>query len=115
MDLDLKGKSVVITGGGSNIGRAIVLGFAAEGADITIGDIDEKQAGDTAEFAKRAGAGQVQVVKTDVTDLAQVQAMVPDAAEVGGSVEALLPVPVGGPQPRRPSPQRCRPVEHRSK
>ena len=55
MDLDLKGKSVVITGGGSNIGRAIVLGFAGEGANITIGDIDDKQAGDTAELAKRAG------------------------------------------------------------
>ena len=81
MDLDLKGKSVVITGGGSNIGRAIVLGFAAEGANITIGDIDEKQAGDTAELAKRAGAGRVQVVKTDVTDLAQVQAMFRSAAK----------------------------------
>ena len=35
MDFNLKGKSVVVTGGGSNIGRAIVLGFAAEGANIT--------------------------------------------------------------------------------
>jgi NAD(P)-dependent dehydrogenase (short-subunit alcohol dehydrogenase family) len=44
MDLELKGKSVIVTGGGSNIGRGIVLGFAAEGANITIGDIDESQA-----------------------------------------------------------------------
>lgn len=90
MDLDLKGKSVVITGGGSNIGRAIVLGFAAEGADITIGDIDEKQAGDTAELAKRAGAGRVQVVKTDVTELAQVQAMFRSAADKFGGVDVLV-------------------------
>ncbi|MBW8721347.1 MAG: SDR family oxidoreductase, partial [Polaromonas sp.] len=53
MDLDLKGKSVIVTGGGSNIGRAIVLGFAAEGAHITIGDIDDKQAQKTAEFGTK--------------------------------------------------------------
>jgi 2-hydroxycyclohexanecarboxyl-CoA dehydrogenase len=40
MDLDLKDKSVIVTGGASNIGRAIVLGFAAEGAKITIADLD---------------------------------------------------------------------------
>lgn len=36
MDFNLKGKSVVVTGGGSNIGRAIVLGFAAEGATLRL-------------------------------------------------------------------------------
>ena len=73
MDLDLKGKSVVVTGGGSNIGRAIVLAFAGEGAHITIGDIDTVQAGKTAEFAQKLGAASAQVVKTDVTNLEQVQ------------------------------------------
>ena len=36
MDLGLKDKTVVITGGGSNIGRGIVHAFAAEGAKIII-------------------------------------------------------------------------------
>ena len=43
MDLGLKDKAVIVTGGGSNTGRAIVLGFAREGAKITIGDIDTAQ------------------------------------------------------------------------
>jgi NAD(P)-dependent dehydrogenase (short-subunit alcohol dehydrogenase family) len=34
MDLGLKGKNVLITGGSKGIGRAIVLGFAAEGANV---------------------------------------------------------------------------------
>ena len=90
MDLDLKGRSVVVTGGGSNIGRAIVLGFAAEGANITIGDVDEGQARATAELAKSAGAAGVNVVKTDVTDLAQVKAMFASAAASFGGVDALV-------------------------
>ena len=52
MDFNLKGKSVVVTGGGSNIGRAIVLGFAAEGANITVGDLDQAQAEKVAELAR---------------------------------------------------------------
>ena len=81
MDLGLGDKSVVITGGGSNIGRAIVLGFAAEGARITIGDIDEGQAGKVAELARKAGAADVQVVRTDVTQLDQAQALMTAAVD----------------------------------
>ena len=44
MDLDLDGKGVVITGGASNIGRALTLGFAAEGARVLIADVDDAQA-----------------------------------------------------------------------
>jgi 2-hydroxycyclohexanecarboxyl-CoA dehydrogenase len=90
MDLDLKGKSVIVTGGGSNIGRAIVLGFAAEGANITIGDLDEGQAQDTAELARAAGATAVNVVKTDVTDFAQAKTLFAMAIERFGGVDALV-------------------------
>lgn len=63
MDLELQGKAVIVTGGGSNIGRAITLGFAREGANITIGDIDSGQAEAVAAEAKAAGAGAVQVAR----------------------------------------------------
>jgi 2-hydroxycyclohexanecarboxyl-CoA dehydrogenase len=90
MDLDLKGKSVLVTGGGSNIGRAIVLGFAAEGAHLTIADVDVAQAEKTAEFATKLGAASVQVVKTDVTQLDQVQAVFKAAVDKHGGVDVLV-------------------------
>ena len=43
MNLELAGKSVVVTGGGSNIGRAISLAFAREGARLTVAEIDQGQ------------------------------------------------------------------------
>ena len=90
MDLNLKGKSVVVTGGGSNIGRAIVLGFAAEGAHITIGDLDERQAEKVAGLARQNGAASVQAVTTDVTDLEQVKAMFKAATDKHGTVDVLV-------------------------
>ncbi|MGQ0501858.1 MAG: SDR family NAD(P)-dependent oxidoreductase [Panacagrimonas sp.] len=90
MDLGLKGKSVVITGGGSNIGRGIVLAFAAEGANITIGDIDEGQANKTAELARAQGAAGVQVLKTDVSNLDQVKALMGAAKSAYGSLDAVV-------------------------
>ncbi|MBV1951220.1 MAG: SDR family oxidoreductase [Cycloclasticus sp.] len=90
MDLGLKKKSVIVTGGGSNIGRGIVLAFAQEGANITLADIDEQQANTVAELALKKGASGVQVVKTDVTDLGQVKAMVAAADEKFGGVDVLV-------------------------
>ena len=47
MELGLKGKNVVVTGGGNNIGRAITLAFAAEGCNVAIAELnrDAGQAG----------------------------------------------------------------------
>lgn len=90
MDLGLRAKSVVVTGGGSNIGRAIVLAFAAEGANITIADIDAEQAARVADLALRKGAAGAQVVKTDVTNLEQVTAMLAAAKGKFGSLDVLV-------------------------
>jgi 2-hydroxycyclohexanecarboxyl-CoA dehydrogenase len=56
MDLGLTGKTVIVTGGGSNIGRGISLAFARERVNLVIADIDENQAAKTAASAKDAGA-----------------------------------------------------------
>ncbi|KAH2776198.1 hypothetical protein KXW38_000531, partial [Aspergillus fumigatus] len=90
MDFNLKGKSVFVTGGGSNIGRAIVLGFAAEGANITVGDLDQAQAEKVAELARKNGAASIQVIKTDVTDFDQVNAMFKAATDKHGTVDVLV-------------------------
>ncbi len=80
MDLGFAGKSVLITGGGSNIGRGIVLAFAAEGARITLGDIDRDQAEATAKLARQRHGARVEVVRADVTSFEDVERLV-DAAE----------------------------------
>ena len=90
MELDLKNKSIIVTGGGSNIGRAIVMAFAREGANITIGDVDSVQAEKTAIIAKELGSGSIQVVKTDVTQLDQVQHMFDVAEKNFGTVQCLV-------------------------
>jgi NAD(P)-dependent dehydrogenase (short-subunit alcohol dehydrogenase family) len=90
MDLQLAGKSVVVTGGASNIGREIVFGFAREGARITFCDLDMEQAERTAETARGLGAQEVVLVKTDVTDLAQVQTLIKGAVERTGALDVLV-------------------------
>ena len=55
MELALNGKSVIVTGGGSNIGRAIALAFAREGAHLTIAEIDEGQGEKVAREAQGPG------------------------------------------------------------
>ena len=67
MELGLVGKTTIVTGGGSNIGRAIALSFAREQANVVIADIDDVQAHKVAAEGRALGS-QVIVVKTDVTD-----------------------------------------------
>jgi NAD(P)-dependent dehydrogenase (short-subunit alcohol dehydrogenase family) len=90
MDLELNGKSVVVTGAGSNIGRAIALAFAGEGAALTLGDIDAVQTAMVVEQAEATGAASARFVRTDVTDLEQVTALMAAAHEEHGVLDVLV-------------------------
>lgn len=76
MELGLAGKTVIVTGGGSNIGRGICLAFARERVNLVIADVDEEQAKKTRAKAEELGAAKALAIKTDVTDWEQVQTMV---------------------------------------
>ncbi|MGJ9413218.1 SDR family NAD(P)-dependent oxidoreductase [Aeromicrobium sp. CF4.19] len=87
--LGLAEASVVVTGGASNIGRAIVLSAAAEGARVTIWDIDVEQAERTADVARRGG-GDVSVVRCDATEPDAVDAAVAATVAERGSIDVLV-------------------------
>lgn len=89
MELGLKGKTVIVTGGASNIGRGIVLCFAKEGMNIMIADLDDGQAKKVADEAKALGS-KASVVKTDVTNYDAVEAMVKKTIDEFGAVDILV-------------------------
>jgi len=89
MELGLKGKTVIVTGGGSNIGRAISMAFAREGSNVVIAEIDEGQGQKVAEQAKGLD-GEVIVVKTDVTRLADVESAVKKTLEKFKKIDVLV-------------------------
>ena len=91
MELGLKGKNVIVTGGGSNIGRAIVHGFAAEGCNITIAELAPAQGATVAEEVMRMDtSSRVKVIQTNVTDREQVESMVEQSIAEFGSVDILV-------------------------
>ncbi|MGD0420421.1 MAG: SDR family NAD(P)-dependent oxidoreductase [Xanthobacteraceae bacterium] len=83
------GKTVIITGAGSGIGRATALIFAREGANVVCADVNDKAARATAEEVNGKGS-QALAVKVDVTRRGEVGAMVERAIAAFGSVQFLF-------------------------
>ena len=87
MDLGLAGKAIIVTGGASNLGRAITLGFAEEGARVVIADVDDAQA---RKVEREAPSGTITAHHTDVTDWESVTAAVDFARRTMGTVDVLV-------------------------
>ncbi|MBW2623550.1 MAG: SDR family oxidoreductase [Deltaproteobacteria bacterium] len=80
----LDGKSAVITGGGSGIGRACALKMAGEGARVMVADIREDIAKETAE------GGTAMFFQCDVGSETSVEAMTAKTIEKFGALDILV-------------------------
>lgn len=85
----ITGKAIVITGAGGGFGRLVARKAAALGAKIVCGDIDGAAARATAAEITNAG-GQAIGMPADVTDLAQVKALVDACVAAHGMIDVMV-------------------------
>ena len=83
------GKTIVITGAASGIGRATALIFAREGANVVCADINEPGVKDTA-AAVNAKGSQALGLKVDVTSRTEVTGLMQRAIDAFGQVHFLF-------------------------
>jgi len=87
--MKLEGRSAIVTGAASGIGREIALTFARQGARVAIADMNKDAAEQTA-AAIRGNGGEAISVAMDVTDEAAVNAGVGEMVAAFGGVDILV-------------------------
>jgi len=85
--MKLEGRVALVTGGGSGIGRAIALRFAAEGATVVVNDVKIDTAKKT---VGELEGGRGRAIAADVSDSAQVRAMFEEVDRELGRLDILV-------------------------
>jgi NAD(P)-dependent dehydrogenase (short-subunit alcohol dehydrogenase family) len=86
----LRGRTALVTGASRNIGRAIALAFAAEGAELVLNTrVNREELEAVATECRKAGGRAVPVL-ADVADAAAVEAMVARGLAELGSIDVLV-------------------------
>lgn len=86
MDLKLKGKNVLITGGSKGIGKAIAKAFLAEGANVAIAS----RGIGALERTKEELGGRVSIIQTDVSSAREREKLIDSFVEQQGSIDVLI-------------------------
>lgn len=87
---DLAGKGVLITGGGSGIGAALVAGFAAAGARVAFLDIAEAESRTLVSALEDKVAHLPHYIRTDLRDIDALRLAVEEAAATLGGLSVLV-------------------------
>jgi len=85
------GKTVLVTGGASGMGKATAIRFGEEGADVVIGDIDVDGAKETAESIVKAG-GVATAIQYDAMEEDSCIELVQSAVRVHGQLDVVVNV-----------------------
>ena len=99
----LDGRTAIVTGAGSGIGRGTALEMANAGADIVVAELQKDAAEETADIVRSLGQRAL-VSTTDVTSVGSVLEMIAAAVEAFGGVDILVNNVGGlGPNPKKKS------------
>jgi NADP-dependent 3-hydroxy acid dehydrogenase YdfG len=85
----LAGKTAVVTGASSGIGRSIARQLGAAGAHVTLGGRTRDAMDETAREIEKAG-GNARVVTLDVREVAQVRELVDGAVDATGRLDIMV-------------------------
>jgi D-xylose 1-dehydrogenase len=85
----LAGRSVIVTGGGAGIGKAISLGFGRQGARVAILERDASN-GEAVAAAIVAAGGTAMALPVDVTDINALEAAIGSVRERFGTIDVLI-------------------------
>lgn len=89
LNVRLKDKVAIVTGGANGIGRAYCMRLAAEGAKVVVADIDVNSAEEVAQMILAQG-GESLVVKTDISDQENTQEMAIKTNQRFGQIDILV-------------------------